>query len=365
MPIQSLKCIGAFAILFGSRLLADEVQTAEQRFKNIQVLKGIPVDEFGGCMNFISNSLGVECSFCHDTTARWPQGYEKDDLKAKQTAREMITMTKRLNAESFGGRNVITCANCHHGQAHPQPFLFLESPEGLKEALAHPVQKPASPLPSADELFARFQTAIGGDALISKLITRHVIATVSGPGRPAMKVEFFFKVNDRFLQVQKAGSITAKIGFDGTNVYTSTDTVFRATGAAADGLRLTGLFQRTLRLKDLYKDARTVRKERLSGRDVYVVEAAFNIERYSDLLSFDADSGLLLRRTTFSRTPLGPLPQTVDYENYRDVDGIKVAMDEIRSSLAGRPPQRMHFEQVRFNDPMEDAMFAMPASPGK
>ncbi len=38
---------------------------AEEQFKNIQVLKGIPADQVIPAMQFITASLGVECEFCH------------------------------------------------------------------------------------------------------------------------------------------------------------------------------------------------------------------------------------------------------------------------------------------------------------
>jgi len=47
---------------------------AEEEFKNIQALKGIPADQLIPSMQFIAASLGVECEFCHVAHAN-----EKDD----------------------------------------------------------------------------------------------------------------------------------------------------------------------------------------------------------------------------------------------------------------------------------------------
>src|SRR5690349_4923640 len=65
---------------------------AEQNFKNIQVLKGMPSSQLGAVMNFISSSLGVECNFCHV-----PQAFDKDDKPAKLTARKMMLMQFAIN----------------------------------------------------------------------------------------------------------------------------------------------------------------------------------------------------------------------------------------------------------------------------
>src|SRR5262249_45101950 len=40
-------------------------QTSEQVFKNIQILKGIPVDEFMGTMGLFSAALSMCCGDCH------------------------------------------------------------------------------------------------------------------------------------------------------------------------------------------------------------------------------------------------------------------------------------------------------------
>src|ERR1700756_2491527 len=71
-------------------------KTAEQAFKNIQILKGIPADQIQTTMQFISNSLGVECQFCHVQGA-----FEKDDKKPKLTARKMIEMQMAINKTHF------------------------------------------------------------------------------------------------------------------------------------------------------------------------------------------------------------------------------------------------------------------------
>jgi len=86
------------------------VTTAEKVFKNIQVLKGHPADQIYPTMQFINESLGVSCEYCHDINA-----YEKDDKKPKQAARRMIRIQNAINKDHFGGRLKVTCYSCHRG----------------------------------------------------------------------------------------------------------------------------------------------------------------------------------------------------------------------------------------------------------
>ena len=55
---------------------------AEQVFKNVQVLRGIPVDEFMATMGFIAASLSLNCLDCHtEDSGRDPAKYADDTVK--------------------------------------------------------------------------------------------------------------------------------------------------------------------------------------------------------------------------------------------------------------------------------------------
>jgi photosynthetic reaction center cytochrome c subunit len=83
---------------------------AEEQFKNIQMLKGIPADQLIPAMQLISASLGVECEFCHVQGA-----FEKDDKKPRQAARKMIEMMFAINTDNFERHREVTCYSCHRG----------------------------------------------------------------------------------------------------------------------------------------------------------------------------------------------------------------------------------------------------------
>src|SRR5579863_921140 len=87
---------------------------AEEQFKNIQVLKGVPAEQIFPTMQFIAASLGVECDYCHVQGA-----FEKDDKKNKQTARRMMEMMFAINKDNFEGHREVTCYSCHRGSAKP------------------------------------------------------------------------------------------------------------------------------------------------------------------------------------------------------------------------------------------------------
>src|SRR5579872_2113819 len=215
---------------------ADDSPTSEQRYKNIQVLRGIPGEELIPAMDFIDGALGVQCSFCHGS-GRFPEGYEKDDLAAKQTARKMMKMMREINQSSFGGRNVVTCSTCHNGHIRPQS----NSPVGTEESLrqARPAASAGdAALPSADELFAKFDSAIGREADVSKLTSRHIVATATTSAGQTSKTEIFSKPPNLFLQ--EAGP--RRFAYDGKQVWASVPSPRELTGADADSIRLPAQF---------------------------------------------------------------------------------------------------------------------------
>src|SRR5262250_52201 len=91
-----------------------QAQTAEQKFKNIQIFKTLPATQLDPTMAFISGSLGVRCNYCHVSN-----GFEKDDKPTKQTARRMIQMVFDLNKGSFNGQGTVSCYTCHRGKPTP------------------------------------------------------------------------------------------------------------------------------------------------------------------------------------------------------------------------------------------------------
>lgn len=88
-------------------------ERAEQKYKNIQLLKGIPSDRLLKVMFAFKGSLGVDCTYCHIKDQ-----FEKDDKPAKQTARKMIQLVRDTNAK-LGTTTRVTCFTCHRGQTRP------------------------------------------------------------------------------------------------------------------------------------------------------------------------------------------------------------------------------------------------------
>lgn len=88
---------------------------AEDVFKNIKVLRGIPVNQFMETMGFFSAALGYNCTNCHgnDVLGNWAK--YADDIPVKNTARRMVNIVNTINKQLFNGRQAVTCYTCHRG----------------------------------------------------------------------------------------------------------------------------------------------------------------------------------------------------------------------------------------------------------
>jgi Photosynthetic reaction centre cytochrome C subunit len=102
----------------------DETRPAEQVYKNVQVLKGMPADQFIRTMKGFTNALGVRCEFCHVTAPGSDipgfGAFSKDDLEQKKTARAMIVMVGDIRERYFGDKQAPTCWTCHRGNKQPE-----------------------------------------------------------------------------------------------------------------------------------------------------------------------------------------------------------------------------------------------------
>ncbi|HLW78586.1 MAG TPA: c-type cytochrome [Terriglobia bacterium] len=97
------------------KTLPQAPKAAEEVYKNIQVLKGVPSDRVIPAMMFFAKSLGVQCDHCHV-----PDQFEKDDKPAKLTARRMLRMVHEINDNNFPDNKIVSCWMCHRGSVKPQ-----------------------------------------------------------------------------------------------------------------------------------------------------------------------------------------------------------------------------------------------------
>ena len=332
---------------------------AEEQFKNIQVLKGIPADQLMPGMQFITASLGVECEFCHVEGA-----FEKDDKKPKQTARKMMEMMFAINKENFEGHREVTCYSCHRGNANPvgMPPVMAEKSDTADAKNAEEKVEGAEPSgPPPDQLFDKYVRAVGGAAAIEKNTSRVMKGTITFGDRN-VPIDIFLKDPGKrvsFTHTPDGDSVTAFDGHEGWLGFPGR-LAHEMHGPDTDAAAMDADLHFAMHLKGMFSEARLQGTEKIGGHDAYLVVG--QREGKTPLrLYFEEQSGLLLRMVRFGETPLGRLPTQIDYADYRDAGGVKIPF---RWTLA-RPGGRftIQINDVKQNVPVDDAKFARPAAP--
>jgi hypothetical protein len=327
---------------------------AEEQFKNIQVLKGVPAEQIFPTMQFITASLGVECDFCHVQGA-----FEKDDKKNKQTARKMMEMMIAINADNFDGHRAVTCNTCHRGNAMPQaiPAVMTEQANGKDEPKTAEVPE-VSTGPTGDQLLDKYVQAVGGSAAIDKVTTRIMKGTIQFGGK-SLPIDIYSKNPDKrisFTHMPEGENVTAFNGHEGWLAMPGGH-VRDMHGSDLDGASIDADMHLATHLKAMFSDMQTRGTEKVGDRDAYVVvghrQGQPPIELY-----FDEQNGLLLRLLRFGETALGRIPTQIDYADYRETNGVKIPY---RWTLA-RPSGRFTIEltDVKQNVPVDDAKFVHP-----
>ena len=394
---------------------AGQAAANPDELKNVQVLKGQSHDEIVQSMQFIGASLGVECDTCH-VRKDGRLVPDLDDKRAKKTARDMMKMVKGINDTYFEGRSEVTCATCHSGHENPRPVPPIADLDTLKARLeeqnaarqrqqqqqqqtaqnqpqGQPGQPPAGQpatgqpgqgqrpggggppnaeaiaarlgVPTPAALFAKYEQAIGGADALAKLTTRWDKYTTSNPvNGNSSSGETLKKAPDKVLATvnfQNGSNVNA---YDGANAWAKNQRGTQAiTGPNLDQMKFVANFWRDLKLSDRYQQSRPGPKTKVNGHDAYQVRGTVKGTRNQEQLFFDADSGLLLRRITYRPSPLGAMPDQIDFEDWRTVDGVKVPF-----VLKTATPDSMSvrtYTDVKFNVPADDAKFAMPAEAAK
>jgi photosynthetic reaction center cytochrome c subunit len=351
--VASLFVAGLFSGLALKLTAQAPAPTAEQKFKNIQVLKNIPADQLVPSMQFISASLGVECDFCHVEHAM-----DKDDKKEKVTARKMITMTLAINKANFDGDREVTCYSCHRGAEHPVSTPIL-SAEAMPAMHMHEDETPAS-LPSAQKILDNYLAAVGGASALNNIKTRVQTGKIDAFG-DKYPIEVYSEGPDKRVSISHPKSGDSVTAFNGEVGWLSMPRGFHPmTAAEAQAASIDAQLYFPVRLPQLYQEFRVSLGETIDGRATYRLSA-----KSKDLpalnLYFDEESGLLLRMIRYAETPLGNNPTQIDYSDFRAVDAVKIPF---RWTLA-RPNGRftIQMEDTKQNVPVDEKLFVMPSPP--
>jgi photosynthetic reaction center cytochrome c subunit len=344
-------------------------QMSQDAFKNIQVLRGIPVNEFMGTMGFFAAALGMNCTDCHVTESAGDWNRYADDTPLKNTARRMVLMENLINRADFGNDRMVTCYTCHRGVQHPEvtPSLAEQygtpppaDPDGV-EVLPN---TPADTSAAAAQILDKYLQAIGGAQQLAKITSFTAKGTYSGFDTDFQKVptEISAKApNQRSVTNRLTGGENTT-AFDGNEAWLAGADrpvpLIAFTGGDLDGARLDAQLSFPASIKqDLTKWRAGFPGVTIENRAVEVVEGTAP-EGTRVKLYFDKQSGLLVRKTLLIEATVGIIPYHVDYSDYRVVSGVKMPYKWTATWTDGQSTTEL--SEIKANAPVAEAKFAKP-----
>lgn len=375
----------AAVILVAAGAALAQSPKAEQVFKNIQVLKGISVDDFMGTMGVMSAAVGYDCSECHANAGTDKVDWAADTQK-KVVARKMTTMVQTINAQNFSGRQMVTCWSCHHGRDRPSTTPQMELVYGPASQETDDVVQPMPGQESADEIVAKYLKALGGEqklAAVKSYVAKGTSVGFGGFGGGG-RVQIFAKFPDSRTTLmefpdalERGDSIRT---YNGSVGWIKTPLTvlgqYELTGGELDGAKFDAELAFPQQLKSVLTNLRVglpITISDLPGPSSQTSQEKANGIGQDKLVNvlqgtgprgllvslfFDKQTGLLLRMIRYAKSPIGRIPTQVDFSDYRDVDGIKMPFHLTFAWLDGR--DAIQLSEVKTNAPVEAYRFGKP-----
>lgn len=342
---------------------------AEDVFKNVQVLRGIPLTQFMETMGFFAASLSLNCTDCHvsESASNWAR--YADDTPIKQTARRMVVMMSQINKADFGGARMVTCYTCHRGVQRPDvtPSLtaqYSEPPPDDPDKVEVVPQAPTKGA-SADQILDKYIQALGGAQQLAKVTSIVAKGTYTGFDTDFGKVpiDIFAKAPN-----QRAAVVHSPTG-DNTTTYDGRDAwvaavdkpvpLYALIGEDLDGAGMDALLWFPAQIKQKLTKWRAGFPEVTIGDRPTVVVEGTTAGGTPVKLYFDKQTGLLVHQARFTNTVIGLTPTHIEYSDYRVVSGVKIPFKWTVTWVDGQSTTEL--TQAQANVAIDAAKFAKPS----
>jgi outer membrane lipoprotein-sorting protein len=341
---------------------------AEDVYKNIQVFRGVPENQFLATMGFFSGSLSESCEFCHKSEVSWEAYAQDNDMK--NMARKMVVMMNGINQAYFGGKREVTCYTCHRNSAIPKvtpTFADIYNPNPPPDD-PDIITESVPGAPPAEPIIDKYLRAIGGTAKLKTI--NSWVAKGSYEGYSAAEgekrgIEIYAKAPDQRTTIMHT------INGDMTTVYNKQVGWVAEPGRPVPLLALTGLFLDVSRteaelsfptnIKQTLKNFRVGDDVTIRGKECNVVFADSTAGAPVKLY-FDKLTGLLMRFTRFTDSPVGRYRYETDYSDYRPVGGpmgVKMPFHQVLNWMDGRAT--ISLLSIVPNAKIDDSKFEKPA----
>jgi hypothetical protein len=233
---------------------------------------------------------------------------------------------------------------------------------GFAALLALRVGVSAAPTP--DQLLQKWIESIGGRAALEKITTRTASGTLEMPAL-GINADFVYKAKApalRLTEVTVPNFGVVREGYDGKLAWTINPAMGNTekSGKELARAKREAVFHRELDFKKLFPKLEVTGSTQVKGQEAWILKAT-TADDDVETFTFDAKSGLLLRQQATVETPNGTVQTDAYIEDYREVDGLKVA-HFVRMVSPPEMAFELKFKEYVHNKAIPDSEFQRPAN---
>ena len=217
-----------------------------------------------------------------------------------------------------------------------------------------------SQTPTIDQVLDKAVTALGGRAAMEKVTSRTGKGTIEIPDAGMSgSIQVYEKAPNLSAVMIDLGGMQIRQGFDGAVAWEEDPQQGMRVKAGVElaEAKREATFNPELTMKELYTKLTVRGREKVGTSDAWVVDAV-PAEGAPVVFYFDVESGLPVRMDATRDTPQGPIQIQSYLDDYRVVEGVKVAhtLRQVTSMFT----MTMRLSEVKHNVTLDDKMFKKP-----
>jgi hypothetical protein len=238
--------------------------------------------------------------------------------------------------------------------------LAQEKPQPAKAPEA--AAKTTTAEPTVDQILDKFEQAVGGRQAFEKITSRVTTGTfeISSMGLKG-EIEIYAKAPNKSLTIQNlAGVGEIRDGYDGKIAWSQNPMMGlrEKSGAELAAIARASDIHAPIKTRQLYSKLELKGKEKVGNRETYVILAT-PAEGAPVKMYFDTQTGLMARTDTDLDTPQGQFRIETTVDDYREVDGVKIAFTMRQDSSVASAVIKL--TEVKHNVAIDDAKFNKPS----
>lgn len=252
------------------------------------------------------------------------------------------------------------CTKTAPPDAKDEPAKTAAKDPGAATKSDSPAAKPAVELPKAEALLDKAVEAQGGRAKIDALQSFYLEGQLAVAGQNITGgMKLWWQAGDFYTEQTMIGIGTVRAGKQGDVIWSEDpiNGLRKLAGAEAEQHAWASSPSLPAHWSRYFAKAETTGEREIGGKKAYDVQLT-SASGATVVLSFDAESGLQVAQTFKQTTPMGDMPISVELQDYRDVDGLKLPHLQVTDAKLATATQTL--TKVEFGAAVDASKFAMP-----